>query len=111
MNSVIDPVTMTLKDLPVGFTLTRGDHFAFDYTFAGFAMRALHRVMNTVTANGAGVTPAFGVRPYLRAGYALNAPVTLKRPMGVFRLLPGSLAPSMKNSTLTVYSFKAVQDL
>lgn len=111
INSVINPVTMTLKSLPAGFVLTRGDHFAFDYTIGSDTFRALHRVMETVVASGAGLTPAFVIRPQLRMGYALNTPVKLKRPMGVFRLVAKSFVPAMKNSTSTAYSFKAVQAL
>lgn len=111
INTVINPVTMTLKDLPAGFVLTRGDHFAFDYILGSETFRALHRVMETVVANGAGVTPAFVIRPQLRFGYVSGAAVKLKRPMGVFRLIHESFVPVMKNSTSTTYAFKGVQYL
>lgn len=111
INSVINPVTMTLKNLAAGFILTRGDHLAFNYVIGPDTFRAFHRVMETVVANGAGITPAFEVRPQIRFGWALDAAVKLKRAMGVFRLVPDSFMPTMKNSTSTVYAFKGVQYL
>lgn len=83
-----DLTRMSLKGLPAGYVLTRGDLLAFDYT-ATTTRRALHRVVSaTVTANGSGVTPEFVVAPPIRAGAAVNATVNLRRAAGEFRVMP-----------------------
>jgi hypothetical protein len=98
--------TINLGGLAEGFTLTRGDFLAFDYG----DKRALHRALETVTANSGGSTAGFQVRPHIRPGYAEGVPVKLKNPMGVFRLVQDSVVPRMVNGALTQYAFKAVQD-
>ena len=42
--------------------------------------RALHRIVEDATANGAGITGFFEVRPFLKAGTTTGLAVTLVRP-------------------------------
>lgn len=82
-----DNRSLSLRGLPVGYALSRGDPLSFD--FGG--RRALHRVASiSAVANGSGVTPVFEVVPNIRPGAALNADVTLKRAAAEMRLVPGS---------------------
>ncbi|WP_336799576.1 hypothetical protein [Kaistia sp. MMO-174] len=82
-----DNRSLSLKGLPPGYVVSRGDPLCFD--FGG--RRAFHRISSvSAAANGGGVTPEFEVVPNLRTGAATNADVTLKRPTAEMRLVPGS---------------------
>jgi hypothetical protein len=96
-----------LASLDVGFTLSVGDFLVFTCG----SSRALHQVMESVTANGAGATGYFEVRPHIRSGYTLPAAVTLKRPKGIFTLQPNSVVPRSISAVNGVVSFKAIQHL
>lgn len=77
---------LSLKGLPAGFVLSRGDMLSFVW---GTTHVALHQVVDeTVTANGSGVTPTFKVAPYILSGAAVDAVVTLKRSYMESRLVP-----------------------
>jgi hypothetical protein len=96
---------LALSGLDAGMQLSVGSYLSFTYGDS----RALHQVMEAVTANGSGVTSQFEVRPFLRAGWTVGAAVRLKSPRGLFTLQPGTLAARMNDSTSSVVSFKAVQ--
>lgn len=98
---------ISLSGLAAGQVVSIGDYLSFTYGTS----RALHQVVETVTANGSGVTTQFEVRPHLRPGWALSpaTTVTLKNPSGVFSLVPGSVSPRASGALHTVVSFQAVQ--
>ncbi|MBR0962257.1 hypothetical protein [Bradyrhizobium japonicum] len=98
---------LALSGLVVGQVISRGDYLSFDYTGG----RALHQAMETVTANGAGVTAQFEVRPHLRAGWTLSTAVNLTAPRGIFTLMPGSLTPTQTRGKFGRLSFKTGQYL
>lgn len=98
---------LSLKSLPASFVLTPGDYLAFDYG----SSRALHQIVEGVTANGSGLTTEFEVRPHIRSGYALNSAVKLKNPRGQFVMLPNSVASKSSGALHTIISFQAVQFL
>lgn len=100
---------MSLKELPAGFKLSEGDYLAYDFASG---RRALHQIMESVTANGSGITAEFEVRPHIRPGITLSpdVPVTLKKPSAIFVIEPGSLQPSSEGVLHDRYSFSAVQD-
>lgn len=87
INSVPDNLSISLKALPASYVLTRGDKLHFDYS----SSRGYYEVLETVTANGSGVTSAFAVAPYVRSGAAANQDVTLKKPAMLARIMPGSI--------------------
>lgn len=99
---------LSLKGLPAGYVLTAGDYLAFD-TAGG--LRALHQVMETVTADGSGETAAFEVRPHVRAGAAADDVVDLTRPAGRFTLDPGSVSRSLVQGGALAFGFVGVQVL
>lgn len=99
---------LSLQGLDAGFVLSIGDYLAFDY--GDPSSRALHQVMEAVTADGSGDTAEFEVRPHIRDGAEVDAAVTLKKPSGYFTLQPGPLGPRTQGLT-TAISFKAVQTL
>lgn len=104
LTSVTNSKTVVLSGLVAAQVVSRGDFLSFDYGTS----RALHQVMETVTASG-GVTPGFEVRPYVRAGYTISGVVTLKTPRGRFTLLPESVDSKLHGKMHSVISFRAVQ--
>lgn len=98
---------IALSGLAAGQVVSVGDFLSFDYGTA----RALHRAVESVTANGGGTTAQFEVRPHLRPGWSLSATVTLKNPRGVFSLVPDSVSARSSGALHTVVSFQAMQVL
>src|SRR5690606_25977213 len=56
------------KGLPANYVLSRGDMFSFDYGPEGAKRRALHRLVETVAADGDGDTVNIEVFPHIRSG-------------------------------------------
>ena len=96
---------LTLSGLVPGQIVSRGDYLSFDYGDS----RALHRVQETVTADGDGLSPEFEVRPHLRFGWELETVVAVKSPRGIFTLIPGSVVSRQTRGTFGIVSFQAVQ--
>lgn len=96
---------IAMKGLPAGFVLTVGDWLSF----ATSTGRALHRVAETGTANGSGVTNVFAVRPVIRGNPAPNTPVTLKQPRALWMMDPGSLRVEAVGGIGTQCSWTATQ--
>lgn len=98
---------LSISGLDAGFVLSIGDYLAFTYG----SSRALHQVVEAVTANGSGLTTEFEVRPHIRPGWSLSAAITLKQPKGYFTLVPGSVSSKVSGPINSVISFQAVQYL
>lgn len=98
---------ISLSGLAASQVVSIGDYLSFTYGTS----RALHQVMETVTANGSGTTSEFEVRPHLRPGWTLSPAiaVTLKNPAGIFSLVPGSVQSKASGALHSVISFQAVQ--
>lgn len=96
---------MTLSGLAANQIVSRGDYLSFVYG----NNRALHQAMETVAADGAGLTPEFEVRPHLRAGWALDTVVNLRAPRGLFILVPNSIQPRRVNGHIEGFTFQAGQ--
>lgn len=98
-----------LDSLDANFELRRGDWLAFDYG-AG-PSRALHRVQEDITADGAGVTGWFEVRPHLRPGYSTGDSVILKQPAMLCFIQPGTWRVNDEPPRHVSYSMTVVQSL
>jgi len=98
---------ISISGLDAGMALSVGDYLSFTYGTS----RALHQVVEAVTASGTGLTVEFEVRPYLRPGWALGAAIKLKLPKGIFTLLPDSIASATQGPITSTVSFKAIQSL
>lgn len=98
---------ITLSGLASGQIISAGDYLSFTYGTS----RALHQVVETVTADSSGDTAEFEVRPHLRPGWTLSPAitVTLKQPSGIFSLVPNSVQPKANGALHTVISWQAVQ--
>ncbi len=88
---------LALKALPAGYVLTAGDYLSFDYG----SLRALHRLVEDVTADGLGDTAEFEVVPHIRTGAAVDAVVTLIRASCKARMVPGSVSAGTKSGVHT----------
>lgn len=98
---------LALSGLVAAQIVSAGDYLSFTYGTS----RALHRVVETVTADGSGVTGQFEVRPHIRPGWTLSPStvVKLKNPRGIFALVPGSISARPGGALHTVISFQGVQ--
>lgn len=84
--------SLTVSGLLAGYILSAGGMFHFDYGSSP-VRRALHRIVETVTANGSGVTPAFEVRPHFRPGATTGLAIQFINPSAKVKLIPGSFEP------------------
>ncbi len=100
---------IALTGLPANFALTEGDHLAF--THDSGTIRVLHRLTESISANGAGYTAQFRVDPVLIPGAEAGLAVDLYRPYGWFRVEPGSIAEEMAGPRRSRVSFSAAQVL
>lgn len=98
---------LSLSGLNAGQVVSRGDYLSFGYTGG----RALHQAMETVTANGSGITAQFEVRPHLRAGWTLSTAVNLKAPRGIFTLMPKSVVATQTRGKFGRLAFQIGQAL
>lgn len=100
-----------LSGLPPGYQLRRYDYLAFSYG-SNPTRFALHRVAAPATANASGLTGYFEVSPNIRPGWLTGAAVSLSRAACKAIIVPGSVQPGRRRSTLTVgASFKFMQTL
>lgn len=81
--------SLRLTGLPAGYTLTLGDMFSFSYG-SNPVRQALHRIVETDFASGAGLTSMFEVRPHFRPGVATAIEVALKKPVAKVIIVPGT---------------------
>lgn len=100
---------ISLSGLPPGYVLSRGDYLAWSYDGG---RRALHRVLEPVTASAGGVAASFEVSPALRPGSAVGAQVTLRRAACIAKLQTGSVQKGASRRTITTgMSFGFIQTL
>lgn len=77
--------------LPAGFRLVRGDMFSFTYGSSP-TRYALHQLVETGTADGAGAVSGLHVAPAIRTGWSNGDPVALVEPVCKAVVVPGSAA-------------------
>lgn len=84
---------ITLKGLPASYVITRGDFLSFTYSSSP-TRYAFHQAVESITANGSGVTGQFEVVPPIRPGAAVDDAVQFNRPRLKAVMVPGSLSIS-----------------
>lgn len=98
-----DNHSIRVTALPAGFVLVGGD-------MVQIGAGDLHRVQETVTASGAGLTPLFEIYPPLWPSVATGQAVAVKRPHCLMRIVPGSVsAPMDKTTGRGSVSFEAME--
>lgn len=95
-----------IGNLPAGFTFSIGDMLAIDYD--------LHRVSAVATADGAGLTPLFKVKPSIWddvvTGGSPTVVVRVKRPACLMSIVPGTLkSPASPSTGYGTISFEALE--
>lgn len=91
--------------LPSGFVLSVGDMVQIGTT-------DLHRVMETATASGAGLTGLFEVRPHIWTGVSTSSPVpavSVFRPYCIMAVVPGSISTSSSSNGWGSVTFEAME--
>lgn len=101
---------LAIKGLPAGYQLSKGDLIGFQYGSSPVRF-ALHRLVESATASGAGVTPSFEVIPRIRPGALVDTPVTLKKPPCKAVLLPNPSYGSGRSVITAGASFNFIQTL
>lgn len=102
---------ISLSGLPANFQLRRYDYLGFSYG-TNPVRHALHRIAAPVTANGVGTTGLFEVSPNIRPGWVSGAAVSLSKPSCKAIIVPGSVNPGRRKSTMTTgASFRFIQTL
>jgi hypothetical protein len=84
---------ITLKGLPASYVITRGDFLSFIYSSSP-SRYAFHQVVESINANGSGVTGQFEVVPPIRPGAAVDTGVQFNKPRLKAVMVPGSLTIS-----------------
>jgi hypothetical protein len=84
---------ITLKALPANYVITRGDFLSFIYSSSP-SRYAFHQAVESITANGSGVTGEFEVVPPIRPGALVNHNVQFNKPRLKAIMVPGSLRQS-----------------
>ncbi len=102
-----DGTSLALKGLPVGTVISRGDMLSFYY--GSKPSIALHRALETVTADGSGNTAEFQVGA-VRAGAAADIAVTLNKAYGEFRMI-SAFTQNTDSTITTSFSFNCIQVL
>jgi hypothetical protein len=92
---------ITLAALPAGFKLSIGDYLSI----AG----DVHQVMEAATANGAGVTGEFEIRPQLWPAVATPKTVSVKQPACLMAVVPGSVSSDAGLNGWGSVSFTAIE--
>lgn len=109
INAMSDNRALRLEGLPAGYRLRRGDMLHVDYG-ASPTRRALHRVVEDATANLAGITGLFEVRPFLKAGTMTGLVVTLVRAAAKMMLEPASFDSGTEGPVHTAgMGFRAIE--
>lgn len=102
---------LSIGALPAAYILSRGDMLAFDYGPSETPRRALHRIISTVTASGAGLTGLIEVYPHIRTGAAEDDPIYLAPPTMRAKLVPKSYRPQQEGALHQRFTFSAIQKL
>lgn len=98
--TVPNAFTTRVSGLPAGYVLSAGDMLSI-LTASG--RRNLARVVDdTVTADGAGLTPVFQIEPGRFAEGDVGNSVTLIKPLAKFKIEPGSFDPGTQDGVNTL---------
>lgn len=94
--------SIRINSIPVGFVLSVGD-------FLQIGTTDLHRVMETATADGSGLTPSFEVRPYIWPSVTTTTAVSVYRPHCIMAIVPGSVNTVADTTGRGSVSFQGIE--
>jgi hypothetical protein len=105
-----DNKSLSLANLPVGFTLNVGDMLQIQHG-TDPVRYDLHRVQEGAAADASGITPAFEVRPHLWPGVAVDNVVSVKAPWCLMQIVPDTIESTADmqtgNGTITFQAMEA----
>lgn len=99
-----------ISGLPANYVLTEGDLFEVDYDSSPYR-RSLLQVVEAATADGAGLTPEFEVRPHLRPAITTTLEVNFIKPSAKVKLVPDTLRSETVGPMTSRLRFTARQTL
>ncbi|SOC20587.1 hypothetical protein [Rhodobacter maris] len=106
-----DMCKVELSGLPSGYRLRFGDMLSFSYGVDP-TRYALHRIAGDVSASAAGKAAGLVINPPIRSGFTLGAAVSLVKASCKAIIVPNSLSPGTRKSTITSgMSFRWMQTL
>lgn len=88
--SSISGNTIAFKGLPASYVLTRFDTFSVDFSSSP-VKHGYFRLLESVTANGSGITTAVSVAPEVPTELAVNDTCLFKQPVALMSVVPGSV--------------------
>jgi hypothetical protein len=94
-----------LTGLPAGFVLSIGDYISITIG----TRKDLHQVMESVTANGAGLAGEFEIRPHLWPDVTVTKVVAVKQPACQMAIVPGSVSSEASMNGWGSVSFQAIE--
>lgn len=103
-----DNKRLRLKNLPIGYVLTKGDYLSFQSGSSPIRTH-LHQLVTGGTADGTGVTPLMECAPSFRVGIATNLVVTLIRPFCEMMIMPGTYEARTTKPPYSQITFNAIQ--
>lgn len=83
----VDNRSIALKGLTNGYKITGGDRISVPFASTRIA---LFEAVESITASGIGETAVFEVTPTLWVGIAAETIVSIKKPVGKFKIVDGS---------------------
>jgi hypothetical protein len=104
--SPADQYHVAFKGFPAGYSLPLGTYFQI--IFSGSAYY-LGQVCEAKTADGSGNVTSVEVAPKLPASVADGNAVTVIKPCGKFRVVPGTIAPTLSTSLYEKIAFQVRQ--
>lgn len=110
-NIASDRIQMRISGLPGGYKLVAGEFVSFSYGSSPVRY-ALHQLIEDVTADGAGLTPQFEVRPAIRPGATVGAAVAVYRPIMRAQIVRDSISyGTSEGATVSGIGFSFIQTL
>jgi hypothetical protein len=86
----LDNRSFALKGFAAGYKLTGGDRISVPFASTKIE---LFEAVESVTANGIGETVEFEITPTIWVGIAAETIVSIKKPVGKFKIVDGSYSP------------------
>lgn len=97
--------SVSMNGLPAGFIITAGDYFRL----ATGGVRYLFQAVESITANGSGVTADFEIRPHYPTGASGTPLVFFKKPQMAMIVDPATVAFADEGSLTGTVTFATLQ--
>lgn len=106
LGTITDRITVAFTGFPNNYVIPGGTWFQIIWDTSRYY---LGQFVEGATANGSGVVAATEVSPPLPSGITAGAAVTVVKPAGKFRIVPGSASVVMSDTVFSTVAFEAEQ--